>query len=61
MSNERTPVIASAARTSIDRFGGTRVLVTLLYALRQRGLKAGIASLCLSGREAVAMSVKMVG
>ena len=38
---------------------GTRVLVTLLYALRQRGLKTGIASLCLGGGEAVAMSVEM--
>ena len=38
---------------------GTRVLVTLLYALRQRGLKSGIASLCLGGGEAVAMSVEM--
>jgi acetyl-CoA C-acetyltransferase len=40
---------------------GTRVLVTLLYALRQRNLKTGIASLCLGGGEAVAMSVEMVG
>jgi acetyl-CoA C-acetyltransferase len=39
---------------------GTRVLVTLLYALRQRGLRTGIASLCLGGGEAVAMSVEMV-
>jgi acetyl-CoA C-acetyltransferase len=39
---------------------GTRVLVTLLYALRQRGLKTGIASLCLGGGEAVAMSVEMM-
>jgi acetyl-CoA C-acetyltransferase len=39
---------------------GTRVLVTLLYALRQRDLKTGIASLCLGGGEAVAMSVEMM-
>ena len=39
---------------------GTRVLVTLLSALRQRDLKTGIASLCLGGGEAVAMSVEMV-
>jgi len=38
---------------------GTRVLVTLLYALRQKGLKTGIASLCLGGGEAVAMSVEL--
>jgi acetyl-CoA C-acetyltransferase len=40
---------------------GARVLVTLLHALKQRGLKTGIASLCLGGGEAVAMSVEMVG
>jgi acetyl-CoA C-acetyltransferase len=39
---------------------GTRVLVTLLHALQQDGLKTGIASLCLGGGEAVAMSVEMV-
>jgi acetyl-CoA C-acetyltransferase len=39
---------------------GTRVLVTLLHALKQRNLKTGIASLCLGGGEAVAMSVEMV-
>ena len=40
---------------------GTRVLVTLLYALKQRDLRTGIASLCLGGGEAVALSVEMVG
>jgi acetyl-CoA C-acetyltransferase len=39
---------------------GTRVLVTLLYALKQRNLRSGIATLCLGGGEAVAMSVEMV-
>jgi len=38
---------------------GTRVLVTLLHALKQRDLKTGIASLCLGGGEAVAMSIEM--
>jgi acetyl-CoA C-acetyltransferase len=38
---------------------GARVLVTLLYALEQRGLKRGLASLCLGGGEAVAMAVEM--
>jgi len=37
---------------------GTRVLVTLLNALKQRGLKTGIASLCIGGGEAVAMAVQ---
>jgi acetyl-CoA C-acetyltransferase len=38
---------------------GTRVLVTLLYALKQRALKTGFATLCLGGGEAVALSVEM--
>jgi acetyl-CoA C-acetyltransferase len=38
---------------------GARVLTTLLYALKNRGLKRGIASLCLGGAEAVAMAVEM--
>jgi acetyl-CoA C-acetyltransferase len=37
---------------------GTRVLVTLLYALKQRGLKRGLAALCLGGGNAVAMVVE---
>jgi acetyl-CoA C-acetyltransferase len=37
---------------------GARVLVTLLYALEQRGLKRGLASLCLGGGNAVAMIVE---
>jgi acetyl-CoA C-acetyltransferase len=39
---------------------GTRVLVTLLYGLQQRGLKRGLASLCLGGGNAVAMVVERV-
>jgi acetyl-CoA C-acetyltransferase len=39
---------------------GARILVTLLYALQDRGLKRGIASLCLGGGEAVAMAVERV-
>jgi acetyl-CoA C-acetyltransferase len=38
---------------------GTRVLVTLLYALKDRGLKRGLASLCLGGGEAVVMAVEL--
>jgi acetyl-CoA C-acetyltransferase len=38
---------------------GTRVLVTLLNALRDRGLKRGLASLCLGGGEAVALAVEI--
>jgi acetyl-CoA C-acetyltransferase len=38
---------------------GTRVLVTLLYALRDRGLKRGLAALCLGGGEAVTLAVEL--
>jgi acetyl-CoA C-acetyltransferase len=37
---------------------GARVLVTLLYALEQRGGKRGLAALCLGGGNAVAMVVE---
>ena len=36
---------------------GARVLVTLLSALEQRGLRRGLATLCLGGGEAVAMVI----
>lgn len=39
---------------------GARVLVTLLYVLEQRGLKRGLASLCLGGGNAVAMVVERI-
>jgi acetyl-CoA C-acetyltransferase len=38
---------------------GARVLTTLIYALKDRGLKRGITSLCLGGGEAVAMAVEV--
>jgi acetyl-CoA C-acetyltransferase len=38
---------------------GTRILTTLIYALKDRGLKRGIAALCLGGAEAVAMAIEM--
>ncbi len=38
---------------------GARILTTLLYALKERGLKRGIAALCLGGAESVAMAVEM--
>ncbi|MDY6877994.1 MAG: acetyl-CoA C-acetyltransferase [Chloroflexota bacterium] len=38
---------------------GTRVLVTLIYALRRQGLKRGLATLCLGGGEAVAMAIEL--
>ncbi len=39
---------------------GARVLTTLLYALRRRGQKRGIATLCLGGGNGVAMAVELV-
>jgi acetyl-CoA C-acetyltransferase len=39
---------------------GARVLVTLLYALADRKLKRGIATLCIGGGEAVALAVECV-
>jgi acetyl-CoA C-acetyltransferase len=38
---------------------GARILVTLIHALRNRGLKRGVASLCLGGGEAVAMAIEI--
>jgi acetyl-CoA C-acetyltransferase len=38
---------------------GARVLTTLIYALKDRGLQRGIASLCLGGGEAVAMAIEI--
>lgn len=38
---------------------GARILVTLLNALRQHGLRRGVASLCIGGGEATAMAVEL--
>jgi acetyl-CoA C-acetyltransferase len=37
---------------------GARVLTTLLYAMKHRGAKRGLATLCLGGGDAVALSVE---
>ena len=39
---------------------GARVLTTLLYALRDRGGRSGLATLCLGGGNAVALSVELI-
>lgn len=39
---------------------GARLIATLVGALKQKGLKRGIASLCIGGGEAVAMAVEML-
>ena len=38
---------------------GSRILVTLLYALQRRGLKRGVASLCIGGGEATAVAIEL--
>ena len=40
---------------------GARITTTLLHALRARGLKRGVASLCIGGGEAVAIGVELGG
>ena len=39
---------------------GARIVVTLLGALKKRGLKRGVASLCIGGGEATAVTVEML-
>ena len=39
---------------------GARIIVTLLYALKARGLKKGIATLCIGGGEATALAIELV-
>ena len=39
---------------------GARIVVTLLGALRKRGLKRGVAALCIGGGEATAMAVELL-
>jgi acetyl-CoA C-acetyltransferase len=39
---------------------GTRILVTLLHAMKQRDAQTGLATLCLGGGDAVALSVERV-
>ena len=38
---------------------GTRILTTLIYALKDRGLKTGMATLCLGGGNAVALAIEI--
>ena len=39
---------------------GARVVVTLIHALQEKGLKRGVASLCIGGGEATAMAIELV-
>ena len=39
---------------------GARIMVTLMYALKTRGLKRGLATLCIGGGEATAVALELV-
>jgi acetyl-CoA C-acetyltransferase len=39
---------------------GARIIVTLLYALKARGLKRGVATLCIGGGEGTALAVELI-
>ena len=39
---------------------GARILVTLIYALKRLGKQRGIASLCIGGGEATAMTIEII-
>ncbi len=39
---------------------GARIMVTLIYALKNRGLKKGVATLCIGGGEATAVAIELV-
>jgi acetyl-CoA C-acetyltransferase len=39
---------------------GARILTTLVHALKHRGLRRGLACLCLGGGEAIALAVEMM-
>ena len=39
---------------------GARIIVTLLYALKARGLKKGIATLCIGGGEGTALAIELL-
>ena len=39
---------------------GARIMVTLMYALKARGLTKGLATLCIGGGEATAVALELV-
>jgi acetyl-CoA C-acetyltransferase len=39
---------------------GARIIVTLIHALQARGLKRGLATLCIGGGEATAMAIELI-
>ena len=39
---------------------GARIMVTLMHALKARGLKKGLATLCIGGGEGTAVALEML-
>ncbi|MFM2251694.1 MAG: hypothetical protein RJB68_31, partial [Pseudomonadota bacterium] len=39
---------------------GARIMVTLIHALKARGLKKGVATLCIGGGEATAVALELL-
>jgi acetyl-CoA C-acetyltransferase len=39
---------------------GARIMVTLIHALKARGLKKGVATLCIGGGEATAVALELI-
>ncbi len=39
---------------------GSRIMITLINALKQRGLKRGVASLCIGGGEGTAVAIELL-
>lgn len=39
---------------------GSRIIVSLMYALKQRGLRRGVAALCIGGGEATALAIELI-
>ena len=39
---------------------GARILVTLIYALKQQNKQKGIAALCIGGGEATAIAIELI-
>jgi len=60
--NEAFAVVTMAAMKEHHPIGasGARILVTLIGALKKRGLKRGVATLCIGGGEATAMGIELV-
>jgi len=39
---------------------GARIITTLIYALKKRGLKKGVAALCIGGGEGTAIALEVI-